>query len=480
MKKKITILIAIALLVCVSLTLVCCKKDGVEEESTESDGGLSFSTLPDGSYGVSGEGLKDDDDVTEVIIPSVHDDIKVTQVPDGAFKDCTHLKKVTVSEGVTTIGKSAFEGCTSLEEIVLPESVTKIGDYAFKGCSALGEVSVPSGVTYMGGASFAGCSSLESIEIPFVGAQSNGKMNAHFGHIFGAASSANQVKSVPKSLGKVAITGGGVIADEAFSGCSGIEMIYLPETIESVSNSAFVGCDKLAFNEYSGGRYLGNAENKYVCLYEVIDKSVESVSVNTGARLMVDEIFSGCASLREVTLPTGLLSVGFEAFKGCVALERIDIPSGVKSIGQSAFLGCSKLSAVTLREGLETIGEGAFNGCSGLLEIVIPSGVTVIGPHTFGGCSSLSKVVLPDGLVRIGNYAFLGCSSLTELELPSSLNFIGVWCFQNCTALKSVDFSNANGWIAGVTAIVSADLSDTSTAAKYLVTNYYSSVWQRK
>ncbi len=526
MKKKIAMLLALALLACGIFILNSCKKDGAGgENESETEGDLEFSVLPDGSYGVSGDGLKDNEDVTEIVIPSTYNDIEVTQVPDEAFKDCVYLKKVTVSEGVTSIGKSAFEGCTALEEIIIPESVTRIGDYAFKdclslegvsipsgvsaigkytfgGCESLADISLPSGLTklddrafsdcvslievkvpssviYMGGGSFAGCNSLESLTIPFVGAEPDGKQNKHFGHIFGAGGYTYHATTVPKSLKTVTVLGGKAFEADVFNGCSAIENIYLPDTLESVSNSAFAGCDNLIFNVYEGGKYLGNEKNKYVCLYELTDKSVEIMRMNESARVISDAVFSGCSSLREIALPEELLAIGFEAFKGCSEITEINIPSGVKSIGDSAFLQCSKLSEVTLHAGLESIGAGAFNGCAGLLELTVPEGVEVIGEHAFSGCSSLERLTLPESLTRIESFAFNGCSSLDTVTIPSNVTFIGLWCFQNCTSLENAVFSSTDGWVAGVTSISPSDLENTSLAADYLTTTYYSSVWRR-
>ena len=56
------------------------------------------------------------------------------------FAGNTSLKKVTISDGVTTIGSSAFYGCSSLTSIVIPDSVTSIDSDAFIGCHSLTDV----------------------------------------------------------------------------------------------------------------------------------------------------------------------------------------------------------------------------------------------------------------------------------------------------------------------------------------------------
>ncbi|MBE6741410.1 MAG: hypothetical protein E7570_03815 [Ruminococcaceae bacterium] len=51
----------------------------------------------------------------------------VTEIPDGAFENCTSLTHINAL-GVTKIGDSAFAGCTSIEELQVCEQVTELGE----------------------------------------------------------------------------------------------------------------------------------------------------------------------------------------------------------------------------------------------------------------------------------------------------------------------------------------------------------------
>ena len=76
------------------------------------------------------------------------------------------IKKVIISDGVTTIGSYAFYNCSNMNSIEIPNSVTIIGKSACDGCSSLELVNIPSRVATIGLCAFYGCSSLSSIEIP--------------------------------------------------------------------------------------------------------------------------------------------------------------------------------------------------------------------------------------------------------------------------------------------------------------------------
>ena len=54
-------------------------------------------------------------------------------IGDSAFRNCSGLTSITISDSVTTIGGGAFNDCSSLSSIEIPDSVTSIGDdvYSF-------------------------------------------------------------------------------------------------------------------------------------------------------------------------------------------------------------------------------------------------------------------------------------------------------------------------------------------------------------
>ena len=72
---------------------------------------------------------------------------KVTSIDWGAFKNCSGLTSVTISNTVTRIGDSAFSGCSGLTSVTIPNSVTSIDRWAFSYCSSLTSFTIPNSVT---------------------------------------------------------------------------------------------------------------------------------------------------------------------------------------------------------------------------------------------------------------------------------------------------------------------------------------------
>ena len=65
-------------------------------------------------------------------ITSIHLNEGITEIPDGAFENCSQLKYLT-GPNITSIGRDAFRNCTSLLEMTLSEQITELGEGAFDG-----------------------------------------------------------------------------------------------------------------------------------------------------------------------------------------------------------------------------------------------------------------------------------------------------------------------------------------------------------
>ena len=222
----------------------------------------------------------------------------------------------------------------------------------------------------------------------------------------------------------------------AFSDCSSLTSITLPEGVTSIGSSAFFNCSSLtSITLPEGVTSIGSSAFAY-CY------SLTCITIPEGVTSIGDRAFFNCSSLTDITIPENLqlTSIGNEAFRDCYCLTSITIPESVTSIGSSAFFNCSSLTSITLPESVTSIGGSAFSGCSRLTSITLPenSQLTSIGNEAFRDCSSLTSIILPEGVTSIGNYAFYNCSSLTSITLPESVTSIGSSAFDNCGSLKTV------------------------------------------
>ena len=184
-----------------------------------------------------------------------------------------------------------------------------------------------------------------------------------------------------------------------------------------------------------------------------------SVTIPNSVTFIGSRAFRGCHGLTSVTLPNSVTSIEYSAFSGCSGLTSVSIPNSVTSIGIYAFYGCSGLTSVSIPNSVTSIGNYAFYGCSGLTSVTIPNSVTSIEGSAFSGCSGLTSVTIGTGVTSIGSYAFFDCSGLASVKCLASIPpSIGYNSFQNisdtctltvpCSSLEAYTASDWNTYFA--------------------------------
>ena len=191
------------------------------------------------------------------------------------------------------------------------------------------------------------------------------------------------------------------IGSRAFSWCSQLTAVTIPEGVATIGYSAFEYCSSLTeVNIPASAINIGNWVFDYCSALTAIH-----VAEGNTAYSSEDGVLFNKDKTTLVCYPIGKPETTYT------------VPATVTTFTTSAFENCTALAQINLPNSLTSIANRAFYGCTSLTEVTLPDGLTQIEFNTFYDCSALEKVTLPEGITYIGDKAFYNCSALTELTV---------------------------------------------------------------
>ncbi len=317
-------------------------------------------------------------------------------------------------------------------EVTLP-STAYIKPRIFAGASFITRVTIPSQVTFIGEDAFCDCSKINTViyededqlkETSYANEKANplyyGATPSITGVALGTLTFTHNIKdnafTNAKWLTEITI-GPGVtsIGKNAFKACTNLSTVnFQGNTLTTIDDDAFYGCSALqVISLPSSMTTIGTRAFR--------DSKLTSINIPAECTTLGSSIFENCTALTTATFATNatMTSLPDNIFKGCNNLISVTIPEVVAAIGDGAFQGCSKLPAPPMSTALITIGKNAFNGCTGIFDLVLSEkgSLATIGESAFRGCNKITMASLPATIDIIGNNAFSGCTALTDIYI---------------------------------------------------------------
>lgn len=366
-------------------------------------------------------------------------------IGDYAFDGCVNLETVRIPSGVQSIGEYAFRRTPWLEEnpndfviagdgvlvqyngsatdVVIPASVKTIGSHAFPPEEVrIARVRIPEGVTAIGDYAFVR-SALATVDLPdslrTIGMQAFFNTSITSAHI-------------PAS-----VVGIGIQAFDNF-------MPVIQGMTVDASNSTYASRDGVLFDK--SGRTLISHPSARTGSYTVPDgvtrietgafmvSQLSEIQLPDSLESIGDSAFLGCENLTSLHLPARVRSIdGHNVFATCPQLRLTVSPenthiSVIDDIlyGDQSLIYCPswKTGSVTVPDNVTAIVDFGFSYCSQVTEILLPEGLDSIGSQAFLNCGALTTISLPASLTWLSAAAFDGCHGLESIwfngDLPSS------------------------------------------------------------
>lgn len=299
--------------------------------------------------------------------------------------------------------------------VVLPSYVVGIGEEAFDDCDDLLSIVIPNSVTSIAFGAFKNCDSLKKLELPFLGESLAATENVHLGYIFGADHSSKNSYYVPKSLTELKVNQISEVPSYAFSDCSSLKNIIIPDNVTKINIGAFKNCNNL---------------ETFVIPAEITE--------------IANYTFYGCFSLKEINIHEKITKIGKNAFNYCNSLKELYLPKSLKKIDEFAFKNCYSITGVYYYGTLEDWCKITFtkknanpmslanirkfhlldenNEWKEVIDLVIPESITKVKDFTFAGFSNVKTVWVHKGVVGFGTDAFNECALLKSVYYYSVTN----------------------------------------------------------
>ncbi len=184
------------------------------------------------------------------------------------------------------------------------------------------------------------------------------------------------------------------IGTYAFSSCTGLSSVVIPNSVTHIDIHAFSNCDTLS-----------------------------SVVIPNSVVTIANYAFSKCYNLENVTIPNSVTTIGNYAFRGCSNFTEVELPNSVTAIGNYVYAECRNLSNVYIPNSLVSIGDYAFNNCMHLDSIFSDRSLapTLGGTHVFDGVNNSIPIFIPCGSTMLYMARWGDCMSNFIEPVPLSI-----------------------------------------------------------
>lgn len=246
-------------------------------------------------------------DAVSVEIPEEIEGLPVKFINRETFFDCADLKSVTLPENLENMSHLAFWGCHSLEYLYIPKNVTYIGAHSFVGCTSLKNIDVDpeneyyesdNGVLFTKGKEYLICYPTNHEGKEYVVPDTVTWIDGF--SFYGNPSLTSVV--LPEGLEH--------IAGEAFKHCTGLTSIEIPDSVVGISGRTFYGCTNLTSVKLPYGATGEDSWENMIGVYAFSNcSSLKSITIPETYECILDLAFVGCTSLESIIIENPICEI---------------------------------------------------------------------------------------------------------------------------------------------------------------------------
>ncbi len=223
-------------------------------------------------------------ELEEIIIANT-----VKTIPDGFVKGCNTLKNITIPSSVVKVGNDAFNHCDNLESVTfMGDNRIEIGSNIFEYCNKLK-------IHCKDNSFIAAYAEMNNLTYSIIDDDGNPEYDIKNGMILSYTGNDKKLfVSSGTKIGFGAFENNPVVTDvelssivtkiynKAFANCTNLSKIIIPQSVASIGDNAFEGCDKLTIWCYAGSYAEAYAINHGIPVkYINLQLNENTVKLNT-------------------------------------------------------------------------------------------------------------------------------------------------------------------------------------------------------
>ena len=310
-------------------------------------------------------------------LPNEIEGLPVTVIGEDAFAMNKTIEEIVFPDFLVRVKESAFYACEALKKAIMNPELKEIDSQVFKYCEKLEEVSFPDSPEFMGKQVFFECEALKTIRT--ISGTDKGKIfvsgNAVYDDYGKTLSYYASGLKEPLAVEEGTETIGAAACWKA-----AVREVFLPETVKTIENGAFYGCelDTLEFPE-----------------------SLEYIGIEAFGTPYLEDVFESTGTLSSVRIGKNVSFIGEKAFD-YLRLKEFSVDEENTAFSSSGGFLTSKSGdvllsvpsmrqwSVTIPEGVTRIAKAACTQSEEVLNYHLPESVKVIEDGAFKKHYSIS------------------------------------------------------------------------------------------